>query len=381
MEPSGVISSLRKPSMRARLALGVVVALTAAAACQTPAATPSATAGASAPASPSAATQAPTASPDAGMGGLFHVVGTAPAIARSAFPDRGAVLPAAVTVGADGTYHAWVIAFASTPGMQDLHHLTSPDGVAWTEVADASLEGLSAGLGNPGAMPTSVFADGDGWVMYHTGTLASERQGWDIWRATAPGPNGPWTRADAPVLRRGPAGAWDSGALDFPSVFATATGYTMVYSGQDSAHPDGGAIGLATSTDGIAWTKHDDPATTDGLGVESDPVARPGLCGGFDDRAIHQPRIVAQPDRLVMAYAAYTGALDSRASIGYADSIDGGLTWGCEWPAPALDTTGLPSGFVHTVTAFQRGERVALLVEWLADNGTDVWLADLGVAP
>ncbi len=34
---------------------------------------------------------------------------------------------------------------------------------------------------------------------------------------------------------------------------------------------------------------------------------------------------------------------------------------------------------MHTIAAFQRGDRVALLVEWLADDGTDIWLADLGL--
>ncbi len=54
------------------------------------------------------ATQAPSESPP----GLFHVVGTAPVIPRTTFADRGAVLPGAAAVAVDGTYHAWVIAFA-----------------------------------------------------------------------------------------------------------------------------------------------------------------------------------------------------------------------------------------------------------------------------
>ena len=362
MEPSGVTPSPRR-AVAAALLLASVVA------CQAPAASAPATPPPSAAASFPGQTVAPTAEPTAGANGLFHVVGSGPVIPRTTFPGRGAVLPAAITVAEDGSYHAWVIAFAATPGTQELHHLTSPDAVTWTEVADPSLAGLSEGLGNPGAMPTSVLPDAGGWVMYYTGTLASEREGWDIWRATAPGPNGPWTKGAAPVLRRGEADAWDSAVLDFPTVLRTADGYTMFYSGLDPAHRDGGSIGLATSTDGIEWTKADAP------------IVEPGLCGGFDDRAIHQPRVVEQPDRLVMAYAGYAGPLESRASVGYADSIDGGLTWSCEWPGSALGTAGLPDGFVHTVAAFQHGERVGLLVEWLADNGTDVWLADLGQAP
>ena len=64
--------------------------------------------------------------------------------------------------------------------------------------------------------------------------------------------------------------------------------------------------------------------------------------------------------------------------VGYADSLDEGATWGCEWQGPALGTDGLPEGQVHTIATFQRGDRRAVLVEWLSGGGTDVWLAQLG---
>jgi hypothetical protein len=272
------------------------------------------------------------------------------------------------------------VAFDEAPGTQDIHHLTSPDAIAWTDVVDSSLEPLSEGLGNPGALPTSVVRDGEGWAMYLTGTLASERQGWEVWRATAASPNGPWTRSAAPVLRRGPAGAWDAGGLDFPTVLLVDDGWLMLYSGQDPTHPEAGSIGRATSPDGITWTKHDDAATRDPALAESDPVMEPGLCGGFDARAVHQPRFVPDGDRLVMAYAGW-GNQDQRSRIGLAASDDRGVSWSCRWPGPALDTAGLPSGFVHTLAAFRRGERLALLVEWFAREGTDVWLAEAATLP
>lgn len=363
MEPSGVTSSPSISVVRRALAVASIALL---AACQSPAATTNPGASAGATVAPS--TVAPTQAPSEGPPGLFHLVGAAPVIPRSTFPDRGAVLPGAVVRGADGTYHAWVIAFADTPGTQEVHYLTSTDGLAWTEVPDASLEGLSEGFGNPGALPTSVLEEADGWTMYLVGTLASEQQGWDIYRATAPAPGGPWTRRAEPVLRRGEAGAWDAGGLDFPTVIATETGYSMFYSGIEAVSTTSGSIGKATSEDGIAWTKGDGP------------VLEPGLCGDFDARAVHQPRVIATADNLVMAYAGYAEPSDSRAIVGYADSLDEGDSWGCEWPWPGLDTSGLPEGDVHTIAAFQRGERVALLVEWLSNDGTDIWLADLGVA-
>ena len=141
----------------------------------------------------------------------------------------------------------------------------------------------------------------------------------------------------------------------------------MLYSAIEATTSTGGKIGKATSDDGIAWTKL------------PYPVAEPGMCGGFDDRAVQSPRVIATADNWVMAYAGYSGPVDSRASIGYADSLDEGATWGCEWPYPGLDTEGLPQGFVHTFAAFQRGERVALFVEWFTNDGTDIWLADLGL--
>jgi hypothetical protein len=294
-------------------------------------------------------------------------------------PDRGAILPGAVAVH-DATYHAWVIAFGDAPGTQEIHHLTSPDAVAWTEAPDESLEGLSEGLGNPGAMPTTVVRAGGEWVMYFVGTLATERQAWEVWRATAPAPGGPWTRLEEPVLRRGPAGAWDAGGLDFPAVLRADGAWTMLYSGQDPTRPEAGSIGLATSEDGITWSKHDNPATTDAGLAQSDPVIEPGLCGGFDTRAVHQPRVVVLGERLVMTYAGWRPG-DTESRVGLAESTDGALTWRCLWPSSALDPAGLPDGFVHTQAAFQRDGRMALLVEWFTDGGTDVWLAEAQPVP
>lgn len=359
MEPSGVTLFPRRFAVAALLAT--------LAACQAPAATPApSTSATSAPSAP-AASSTPSEVPSTGIGGLFHVVGSAPVITRSMFAERNATLPGAIMSAADGTYHAWVIAFAAAPGTQDVHHLTSTDAVTWTEAADASLASLSDGYGNPGAIPTTVLETNDGWVMYYVATLATEDRGWDIWRATAPGPDGPWEQGDAPVFRRGAAGAWDAGALDFPTVIPTADGYAMFYSAIPTLVSVEGSVGLATSTDGIKWTRH------------GDPVAAPGLCGGFDDRAVQQPRVIVGGDGLYMVYAGYAGDQMSRPGVGLATSTDGGLTWGCQWPGNALDPEGIAGGEgIHTLTAFSRGERLSLLVEWLSNSGSDVWLAQLG---
>ena len=90
------------------------------------------------------------------------------------------------------------------------------------------------------------------------------------------------------------------------------------------------------------------------------------------------PRLFLEDDRLVMAYMGYGWPLDARPSVLLAESLDDGLTWRCLTPTGALDPTGLPAGSgIHVVAAFERDGTPALLVEWLADNGSDIWLAEL----
>jgi hypothetical protein len=367
MEPSGVDLSAHTPSTPTRgIAVTLGAVLAAALLACSPAASPPLPAATSAGSPGSSAGASSSVAPTGETRAIFHISGDAPVIERSIVPDRGAILPGAVVVDADGMYHAWVVAFADTPGTQDLHHLTSSDARTWTLQVDDSLAGLSNGLGNPGALPTSVVQVGDEWAMYLTGTLATEARGWDIWLATAPGLDGPWTRSEEPVVRRGDAGTWDAGGLDFPTVVVGEDGFTMFYSGIPSAETSEGSVGRAVSPDGLAWAK------------DEEPIIEPGLCGGFDDRAVHQPRVLPSANGYVMAYAGYAGPDNVRPDVGFANSDDGS-SWACAWHAPALDTSGLTGDGVHTIAAFMLGPEYALLVEWLSNDGTDVYLAEFGL--
>jgi hypothetical protein len=64
-----------------------------------------------------------------------------------------------------------------------------------------------------------------------------------------------WTKATAPVLEA--TEGWEQGALDRPRVVVTPAGLVMLYSGLDLT-----VRGLATSTDGITWTKVPGPNVT-----------------------------------------------------------------------------------------------------------------------
>lgn len=64
-----------------------------------------------------------------------------------------------------------------------------------------------------------------------------------------------WEKLPDPVLLPGPLGSWDSGSVGRGSVLWNGTQFLMWYRGTSSDVFPTGAIGLATSTDGISWIK------------------------------------------------------------------------------------------------------------------------------
>jgi len=64
-----------------------------------------------------------------------------------------------------------------------------------------------------------------------------------------------WTKYSNPVLSPGGPGAWDSGRVALGSVIWNGTDFLMWYAGSNTT-VSGGAVGLATSTDGISWMKY-----------------------------------------------------------------------------------------------------------------------------
>jgi len=72
-----------------------------------------------------------------------------------------------------------------------------------------------------------------------------------------------WTVHPNPVLDVGPDGAWDQTLVGEPRVFRNGDLFNMIFVGQDGTRASGGSIspfygyslGLATSSDGVAWEK------------------------------------------------------------------------------------------------------------------------------
>jgi hypothetical protein len=295
------------------------------------------------------------------------LVGDGPVLEASLLGGRGAALPAAYVVAA-GVQHAYVVGFGDAIGDQQVYHATSTDGRAWTIDPSPPFGGAEADFSPPGPVPTSLVQLADGsWAMYVWGTPVAGSDAAVIWRATADSAAGPWTMGAEPVLERGDAAAWDGAGIDFPSVVPADDGYLMLFSGVGSADRDAASIGVATSPDGVSWTK------------SPDPVMGPGLCGGFDERSVGLPRLLRTDAGYTVVYAGYTGDGFS-LSVGLARSRDG-LAWSCASPNPLFTGGDLPgSEGIHTIAVATDGATTHLLLESLIGGGSEVWLAELDVA-
>ncbi len=235
-------------------------------------------------------------------------------------------------------------------------HAESGDGRNWARTTQGPLfDAAELEWTEQGVVVGSALVEPDGaWVLYfHTVPRTLGSRGGSIGRATAPAPSGPWTVHPDPLLVRGPEGAWDAKGLSHPSVVATEDGYRMYYDGHvdDVDDPPDRRIGMATSPDGITWTKHDDPATTGDELAESDPIFGLGGAESWDALRVQHPSVVAVDGGWVMTYTSHHRNPTQQGRVwdfGYATSADG-ETWERAAANPFFTSLNV-YGFITTST-------------------------------
>jgi predicted GH43/DUF377 family glycosyl hydrolase len=211
----------------------------------------------------------------------------------------------APSVFLDGsTYKMWYVSFSAASTSRKIGYATSPNGVDWTKYGNAPvLSPGSAGSWDAGGVsfPT-VIKEGSTYKMWYTGMDAAGigRVGY---ATSADGIT--WTKyAGNPVMNVGASGSWDSTYVGMTSVIKVGSAYKLWYRGGSAT---GGAIGYATSPDGLAWTKYD-PAITGGSGAWDTTPYHPEVI--FDGMVYH------------MWYSGCNQAEDL-CQVGYAISPDG----------------------------------------------------------
>jgi hypothetical protein len=225
-------------------------------------------------------------------------------------------------IEADGVLHLFPNSFSTWPAKVKVPHLTSTDGVEWTLDAAAGivLDGADIALAKPGIdVSTGFLADDGTWVLIF-GTVSPSAP-WQLYRATAPEPKGPWTIDDEPIVTGGAAGSFDTGGVQWPWVARVGDRWALYYAGFDVPQGGSGAIGVAWSDDGVTWEKQAEPVLV--------PSER------WEGRSLDRPRVAATPDGLVMVYAGRD--LTDR---GLATSTDG-TTW-TRVPGPSIEQADFP---------------------------------------
>jgi hypothetical protein len=170
----------------------------------------------------------------------------------------------------NGVYHLFEERSGSNPNWW-IRKRTSTDGLKFTNfTAPLFLPGGAGTYDVNGQADPTVIYDGVGdWKMWFD---ASGPSTWDKLGYATSTDGDIWTKYGS-ILNRGAAGSWDDTSVHHPCCVKHNGVYYLFYSGSKST--DGGRvvkhIGLATSTDGINWTKEaTNPVIPAGTGSEWD---------------------------------------------------------------------------------------------------------------
>ena len=244
-----------------RPGIGVAVALTVALSGCGPAAPASTSPTIAPPSTAPTAAASPTATAPRAVTKRFHiepdsVVDTALLTTDDLYVNPGAVIEA------DGVLHMFPNSFSKWPGRMRIPHLTSTDGIQWTldakaDPLDTDVEGTFA-MADPGIDVSTGFVTADGtWVLLFQNV--STLRAWKVYRMTAPSPRGPWTVGANPVLDTGSGSAFDVTGVQWPSVVRIGDRWAAYYAGVSGPGRGTGKIGVAFSDDGLTWTKRPEP--------------------------------------------------------------------------------------------------------------------------
>jgi hypothetical protein len=205
--------------------------------------------------------------------------------------------PQILTANSDGKiFKMWFMNGWTTT---TIYYAESNDGINWTEYG--SNPAISDGANNPGH--GSVVHIGSTYYGYYdTDTSINST----ISRWTSPNGVTGWVKSGV-VLSEGGGGAWDSGGVFNPTVQVINGTWNMIYEGRLTTPY---SVGLATSPDGITWTKYaSNPIMTKGSGSADSGKTFPILDGSTYYYIAHgSPSSNLPSDLYLWASPALTGA-------------------------------------------------------------------------
>jgi hypothetical protein len=260
-------------------------------------------------------------------------------------PDRDKCGPASIVAMGPGDYRCWfegvtpvkTLDIPNQPGTFDydttICYATSSDGLTWTKRTSGN---LTEAIVSVAITPTNPPGGSLSWMRGESsvGTVLWDKEE-SIFKLWGHGGNntGPraiyyatssdglsWTfqNSGQPVLERSsPTSNWDGLWVADARVVKLGVGrYIMLFRGTSASTPP--QIGLATSTDGVSWTKNG-----------SNPVIPVGAGGQWDDSVTYPAGLIYDQfrEKLHCWYGGSPTADDGGQGLGYAVSNDYGVTW------------------------------------------------------
>ena len=214
----------------------------------------------------------------------------------------------------DGLYKTWYS--GSDGGIWQTGYATSTNGIDWAIYDNNPVlaTGAEGSWDEQEANGPAVIKDGGIYQMWYHGCNA-DYSICSIGYATSA--NGlDWVKHPGNPVLTGAGGEWDESYMFWPSVVKDGSTYKMWYLSLD------GEIGLATSPDGVSWTKYAD---------------NPVLSEGWDGVEIKNHTVITDSGSFKMWLNSGTGA---SLGIGYAESTDG-ISWTMSISNPVL-ASGTP---------------------------------------
>lgn len=173
--------------------------------------------------------------------------------------------------------------------LTQIRYATSPDGGTWNQ--SVANPALVAGLGWDSAAisPGAVIHNGTGYYMYYSGTTDLVLAQGGLATST----DGlHWTKSALnPVLPWGLSGAWDAAFLVPCGMLDAGSARVLWYVGGSSGTSYQWRLGVAVSQDGVHWTASNHTA----LSVSSQ--------GGWDSAGLSRAYVVAESSTLRMWYS------------------------------------------------------------------------------
>jgi len=226
----------------------------------------------------------------------------------------------------NGQYKMWFNYYQTKSNLQWIGYSTSQDGIHWTQPQPTDLTIGSSQTWDGEVISTGpVILINNQYFMYYTGTDNSTYQ---VGLATsANGIN--WTKKTNPVIA--PSASWETLGIGATDIIQMGAVYYLYYHGIDANSNT--AIGLATSPDGLLWVKSN-----------TNPILQASesweLSGG-----IYFPSVIDDNGLLKMLYASRT---PDNEGFGIATSFDG-ITWTKESTSPFFSVQSSQSAWARSI--------------------------------